>query len=164
VRGELPGGSSSEPRPGSWRSEGHLIEEQGVRYLAGIEADQVLTPLQAASCIYRIALGPRAGQKVLSLHSISGRGECSTRALCADAHGFSLHAAVRCGAEQHHELEQLCRYITSRRPDVAAVVSVSAFAHPAEAMRRLLAQRHVPYPFVGWYVLRHVQRVIGSPR
>lgn len=26
--------------------------------------------------------------------------------------GFSLNAAVRCGADEHHTLEQLCRYIT----------------------------------------------------
>jgi hypothetical protein len=63
--------------------------------LAGIEADQALTPLQAASCTYRIALEPRAGQKVLSLQTVSGRGEPATPALCANAHGFSLHAAVR---------------------------------------------------------------------
>lgn len=33
-------------------------------------------------------------------------------ALCADAHGFSRHAAVRCGTDQRWELEQLCRAIT----------------------------------------------------
>ena len=49
-----------------------------------------------------------------------------------------------------------------RRTDIAVVVSVSAFAHPAEVMRRLLRQYHVPYPVVGSYVLRHVQRVIGT--
>ena len=37
--------------------------------------------------------------------------------LCADIDGFSLHAAVRCGAEDHQALEQLCRYIT--RPALA---------------------------------------------
>ncbi len=52
--------------------QGVLIEEQGERCLAGIEADQALAPLQAASCTYRIALGPRAGQKVLSLQTVSG--------------------------------------------------------------------------------------------
>ena len=97
--------------------QGMLIEEQGVRYLAGIEADQALTPLQAASCTYRIALGPRAGQKVLSLQAVSGRGEPCPPALCASAHGFSLHAAVRCNAHERNELEQLCRYIT--RPAIA---------------------------------------------
>lgn len=31
--------------------------------------------------------------------------------LYADINGFSLHAAVRCGADDRHALEQLCRYI-----------------------------------------------------
>ena len=35
----------------------------------------------------------------------------------ANAHGFSLHAAVRCGADQRKALEHLCRYIT--RPAIA---------------------------------------------
>jgi hypothetical protein len=34
------------------------------------------------------------------------------QALCADFDGFSLHAAVRCGADERQALEQLCRYIT----------------------------------------------------
>ena len=46
---------------------GYLVEEQGVTYMADIDADNPLASLQAASCTYRIALGPRAGQKVLSL-------------------------------------------------------------------------------------------------
>ena len=33
------------------------------------------------------------------------------RTLCADRHGYSLHAAVRCGADDRKSLEQLCRYI-----------------------------------------------------
>ena len=32
--------------------------------------------------------------------------------LCADIDGFSLHAAVRCAADDRPALEQLCRYIT----------------------------------------------------
>jgi hypothetical protein len=81
--------------------QGHLVEEQGMTYMADIGSDNPLTPLQAASCTYRIALGPRAGQKVLSLQSISRRGEpvalstVTTPTLCANLHGFSLHAAVR---------------------------------------------------------------------
>jgi hypothetical protein len=66
---------------------------------------------------YRIALGPRAGQKVLSLQTLPGRDEKTTHGLCVDAHGFSLHAGVRCGADQRKELERLCRYIT--RPALA---------------------------------------------
>lgn len=50
----------------------------------------------------------------------------------------------------------------TRRGDIRAVVSISAFAHPDEVMRRLLSAHHIPYFGVGWYVLRHVQRVIGA--
>ena len=32
--------------------------------------------------------------------------------LCADSNGFSLHAAVRCGADDRQALDQLCRYTT----------------------------------------------------
>ncbi len=46
--------------------------------------------------------------------------------------------------------------------DVCAVISLSAFAHPREMMRRFMAEKHVPYPVLGWYVMRHVQRVIGT--
>lgn len=50
----------------------------------------------------------------------------------------------------------------TRRPDLRAVVSLSAFAHPREVMRRFLGAARIPYPVLGWYVLRHVQRVIGA--
>ena len=50
-------------------------------YLAEADPDSALTPLQAASCTYRIALGPRAGQKVLSLQSLPSRSRPSTAAL-----------------------------------------------------------------------------------
>jgi dipeptidyl aminopeptidase/acylaminoacyl peptidase len=50
----------------------------------------------------------------------------------------------------------------SHHHDVRAVVSLSAFAHPREVMRRFMAEKRVPYPVVGWYVMRHVQQVIGA--
>jgi uncharacterized protein len=49
----------------------------------------------------------------------------------------------------------------SRRRDVAAVVSVAAFAHPAEMMRRWLATKRIPEWPVGRYILRHVEETIG---
>lgn len=52
--------------------------------------------------------------------------------------------------------------VASRRPGLAAAVSVSAFAHPEWVMRRWLAQRHVPYWPLGWLVNRYVERVIGA--
>ena len=50
----------------------------------------------------------------------------------------------------------------SRRQDVKAVVCLGAFAHPQEVMRRWLAEVHLPYLVIGWYLLRHVQHVIGA--
>ena len=76
---------------------GHLIEEEGITYMArteSIDPDNVLTPLQAASSTYRIALGPRAGRKVLSLQHASRRVAPVTQQLCANAHGFSLYAGM----------------------------------------------------------------------
>ncbi len=48
---------------------------------------------------------------------LAGQDEKPKKVLCADAHGFSLHAAVRVASEQRKELERLCRYIT--RPAIA---------------------------------------------
>ena len=59
-----------------------------------------------------VAMGPRAWQKVLSLQSIAAQGELATPASFANAHGFSLHAGVRCDAHARLELERLCRYVT----------------------------------------------------
>ncbi|ABI56877.1 alpha/beta hydrolase [Alkalilimnicola ehrlichii MLHE-1] len=49
----------------------------------------------------------------------------------------------------------------SRRSDISAVVSLSAFASPDDMMRRWLADKGLPFFPVGWYVLRYVERVIG---
>lgn len=49
----------------------------------------------------------------------------------------------------------------SRRPDIAAVVSLAAFAHPAAMMRRWLDGKKVPYRPIGWLILRYVEWVIG---
>lgn len=48
----------------------------------------------------------------------------------------------------------------SRCPDVAVVVSLAAFAHPATMMRRWLQSKGVPR-LLGAYILFYVQRVIG---
>jgi hypothetical protein len=80
---------------------GFLIEEQDRTYLAEADRESALLPLQAASCTYRIALGPRAGQKVLSLQSVPSADKSSTPDLCTKLHGFTLHAAVECGIKSY---------------------------------------------------------------
>ncbi|MDQ5877434.1 MAG: uncharacterized protein QG638_165 [Pseudomonadota bacterium] len=49
----------------------------------------------------------------------------------------------------------------SRRTDIAAVVSIAAFAHPESIMRRFLATKRIPFLPFGWYALRYVEHVIG---
>ena len=79
--------------------------------------DSELGSLQAAACSYRIAFGPLAGPKVLTVQGAMPRDKDFNPMLCADIDGISLHAAVRCGADDRQALEQLCRHIT--RPALA---------------------------------------------
>lgn len=51
--------------------------------------------------------------------------------------------------------------VASRRDDIAAVVSLAAFSHPAKMMRRWLAAKRIPHVPLGWAILAYVQRVIG---
>ena len=101
--------------------QGVLVEEEGSTYIVDSDGDsdeaRTLRPLQAAACTYRIAFGPRAGQKVLTMQGAMPREKDFKQTLCADIDGFSLHAAVRCAADDRQALEQLCRYIT--RPALA---------------------------------------------
>ena len=50
----------------------------------------------------------------------------------------------------------------SRRHDLAAVVSIAAFAHPSDLIRRQLQARSVPYRPVGWLVSRYIEWSIGA--
>lgn len=51
--------------------------------------------------------------------------------------------------------------LAAQRRDLAAVVSLSAFAHPDRMMRRWLKSRRIPFWPLGAYILFYVQRVIG---
>jgi hypothetical protein len=76
---------------GGWynRRLGVLIEEPEGSYLAETDTNGALRSLQAASCTSRFALGPRAGQKVLSLQSLPSRTMPSTPELRVNAHGLA---------------------------------------------------------------------------
>ena len=47
------------------------------------------------------------------------------------------------------------------RPQIAAVVSLAAFAHPADMMQRWMAEQNLPDAVIGPYILQYVQRTIG---
>ena len=68
--------------------QGYLIEEEGMGYLGEIDADRTLTRLQGASCTYRIALGPRAGQKVVSLQTVPSQAAGCRARSCGPAGGW----------------------------------------------------------------------------
>ncbi|MDH3461603.1 MAG: hypothetical protein OEM00_11670, partial [Burkholderiaceae bacterium] len=79
---------------------GALVEEQGSTTMADNEADSDdARTLRLLPVLTRIAFGPRAGQKVLTVQGVMPRDANFEQALCANMNGFSLHAAVRCGAE-----------------------------------------------------------------
>ena len=68
---------------------GILVEDQGETYLADAEDDsdeaRALRPLHRGSCVYRIAFGPRAGQKVLTLQGALPREASGNQKLCANS-------------------------------------------------------------------------------
>ncbi len=82
-----------------------------------------LDQLQAASINYRIAIGPHAGRKALTLYSVPPAADVADVPMLARLYGFSLHAATVCEAHQRSKLERLCRYIT-RGPIAARRLSV----------------------------------------
>ena len=67
--------------------------------------------------VQRIAVGPRAGQKVFTLQSVAAQPEREVRHGAAEAGGFSLHAGLDIQPGERAKLERLCRYVS--RPPVA---------------------------------------------
>ena len=71
-------------------------------------------PEGSASRLVHLSYRPRPTRRPesASLQSLPSAVTTSAPELRVNAHGFSLHAAVRWRADQRKELEQLCRYIT----------------------------------------------------
>jgi pimeloyl-ACP methyl ester carboxylesterase len=72
--------------------------------------------------------------------------------------GASGQAVVLLGHSVGAAAALLC---ATWRHDLSAVISVSAFAHPEQVMRRWLAVYRVPFWPLGWAVNRYIERVIG---
>ena len=86
-------------------------------WLAGEGEGGALDDLLGHSITYRIAVGPRAGQKLFTLQTLPARPELEENPSAARAGGFSLHAGVDIAPQQREKLERLCRYVS--RPPVA---------------------------------------------
>ncbi|MGH8610682.1 MAG: hypothetical protein ACREYF_01195 [Gammaproteobacteria bacterium] len=65
-------------------------------YLEDTDPEAALAPLQAAACTYRIAFGPRAGQKVLTLQTVPNRVTPPTPQRCVNEQG--LACTLTCGS------------------------------------------------------------------
>ncbi len=103
--------------------QGVLVSGESATYLADEEpfdeeGDRAtLRHLQSHSVSYRIAVGPRAGQKALTLKILPPMDEWDCLGQAAKVDGFSLHAGVAANEKQRDKLERLCRYVT--RPPVS---------------------------------------------
>ena len=85
--------------------------------LDGLEQDGI-SELQSHSISYRIAIGPRKGQKALTLQTLQAQPPTDVASgLVGKVTGFSLHAGVAAKAHERSKVERLCRYIT--RPPIA---------------------------------------------
>ncbi|MGB3727150.1 MAG: transposase [Glaciecola sp.] len=111
---------------------GHTISHRIARYLEKvglvkrdmensylnlhIDDEDSLLHIQGASVSYRIAMGPKQGQKLFTLHTLpaSTKGEYGQ---LASTSGFYLHAGVFANADEPEKLERLCRYIS--RPAIS---------------------------------------------
>jgi len=82
----------------------------------GSAAGGALDDLIGHSIRYRVAVGPRAGQKVFALQTVPARA-AEPRPGVAQYAGFSLHAGLGVEAAQREKLERLARYVS--RPPVA---------------------------------------------
>jgi hypothetical protein len=112
---------------------GRLLEKRGLIERDAQSAWLSGEPVQAGSldelighCItWRIAAGPRAGQRVFTLQTVAAQDEGEGRSGAAQAGGFSLHAGVSIKTGQRAKLERLCRYV-SRSPLAQDRLTLSA--------------------------------------
>ena len=83
------------------------------------DEDDGMNALLGHSITYRVAVGPRAGQKAFTLQTLPPLPERfdDEPPYLTKVNGFSLHAGVCAQAFERDKLERLCRYIT--RPPVA---------------------------------------------
>jgi len=96
---------------------GLITREIENAYLAFDPAEESpMHGLLGSSITYRIATGPREGQKVFTLQTLPPEPDAPRREV-AESSGFSLHAGLAATASQRAKLERLARYVS--RPPVA---------------------------------------------
>ena len=98
--------------------KGLLVRDCENSYLAlDPAAGGAMDDLLGHSITYRVAMGPRSGQKVFTLQTVPAQPPEDHRKGVAQAAGFSLHAGIGIEAEARSKLERLVRYVS--RPAIA---------------------------------------------
>jgi hypothetical protein len=130
---------------------GQVLERRGLierdienAWLAGDFEAGPLDDLIGHSITYRIAVGPRAGQRLFTLQTMPPRlpGLELAPNGAVRAGGFSLHAGIDIQSAQREKLERLCRYIS--RPPVASSLSRNHGIARSSAGARDARLRHSP--------------------
>lgn len=87
---------------------GYLVRDAESEYL-DLYADEedAMQSIFGASISYRLAFGPNAERKALTLQSLPGVGQSDRDERASKRSGFSLHAGVACKADQRKKLERL---------------------------------------------------------
>ncbi len=106
------------------RRVGRFLERQGLlerdaenSWLVGEDIDDdPMSSVLGHSITYRIAVGPNAGRKVMTLQTLPADDPAFGEE-AGKVSGFSLHAGVAARANQRDKLERLARYIS--RPAVS---------------------------------------------
>ena len=97
--------------------DGLLIRDPEQPWL-DLASRDALDTLGAASIQYRIAVGPHAGRKALTLKLAAPKSPSTVpKPFTVARDGFSLNAAVAFAAHEREGIERLCRYVT--RPALA---------------------------------------------
>jgi hypothetical protein len=122
---------------------GRVLERRGLverdmenAWLSGDGAVGPLDDLLGSSITYRIAVGPRAGQKLFTLQTVPPRlhGLEGDPNGAARAGGFSLHAGIDIAPHQRPKLERLCRYV-SRPPVATERMAMTSSGHVRYALK-----------------------------
>ena len=101
----------------SLERQGLLVRDEEQAVLA-LEGQGAYEHVLGSAIAYRIAFGPRAGEKALQLRTLPAMAEQPPPGRWLARHsGFFVHAGTVCEANERAKLERLCRYIA--RPAVA---------------------------------------------
>ena len=141
---------------------GRLLERRGLlerdaenAWLAGDDGAEPtpIDELRAASVTYRVAIGPRRGQKAFTVRTLPPAPDEPLDDQPDGAGGFSLHAGVATGANERTKLERLCRPVSVRQP--SRPVREAAVAH---------RRRPCPLPVQDPLARRHHRRRARAAR